>query len=413
MASAVVRLADRVLRPTPETKRTEVARESYLTWTYSIPGYEKLLTSAGFSHLQVYWCYPSYNLPRFSGRLDDATSLKEFSSWILRRGGQDLTMHKRFLATILAKSPKVLSQLLSLLFWPNVLLFAFKNRVPDSLPGLGPLRSGVRMSGADRLDASVSFLHLSKGEILSLLRVPRYLDSNIEANEGAIRIGSRFLSLRGENLERGRAFRKHSSSDNKSLLRWLRDFQARPPMTTADSGFLERELRGLFDAAEYALLPAELQRSLLDETSALIRDSLGRKMRVVPEHGDLWTANLLVLASGDVRAIDWEFYRPQGLDTFDFLFFTITAMAIGSDPISSFWENLRGHGPYSKIASDNIRAFCADEGLTPTDLGRWVPYVLLRCIVRHSPLATNWSESYAVFRAILESWFRRDHGILR
>jgi len=135
-------------------------------------------------------------------------------------------------------------------------------------------------------------------------------------------------------------------------------------------------------------------------------------MRIVPEHGDLWTANVLVLASGEVFALDWEFYRPEGLDTFDFLFFTITAMATGRNPIKSFWSNLDGRGSYSKIASDNVKSFCTFSAQSPMGLGKWIPYTLFRCISRHSPLGANWSEIYPVFRAILEDWYRRDHGIL-
>ena len=251
VASLFVRYADRFFRLPPESKRTEVARQKYLTWTYSIPGYARLLSSAGFSQVQVFWCYPSYNLPRFSGRFDDANSLREFSAWILRRGGQDLPVYKRVLATILALSPEAFTQALSWLFWPNVFLLAFKNRVPDSPASLLPFRSGVRMGGADRMDGSVSFLQLSKGQISRFLRISRVPTEKGEPDDGSVAIGSRFLSIRRENIQRGRAFRKHSVNDNRSLLRWLSEFQTRSPMLNANSAFLEGELNGLFDTIEY------------------------------------------------------------------------------------------------------------------------------------------------------------------
>src|SRR5207249_4415285 len=60
VAGAVVRLADFLLRPSSTTKRSPVTRGRYLTWTYTIPGYLKLLRAAGFRHVEAYWCYPSY-----------------------------------------------------------------------------------------------------------------------------------------------------------------------------------------------------------------------------------------------------------------------------------------------------------------------------------------------------------------
>ena len=321
-------------------------------------------------------------------------------------------MHKRLLATILATSPKGVSQLLSRLFWPNILLFGFRNRIPDSLGPISQLLSGVRMGGADRQDGTVSFLQLSKGEILSLIRIPRNPEPKAPADSDALSIGSRFLSVRSENVQRGRAFRKHSLRDNRSLVRWLANFQTQPPPKIATEGFLERELVGSFAAPEYYTLSSQVQHALVRGAPELLQESLARNMRIVPEHGDLWTGNVLVLSSGEVRALDWEFYRPEGLDTFDFLFFTITSMATGRDPIKSFWGNLDGRGSYSEIASDNVKSFCTFSAQSAVGLGKWIPYTLFRCISRHSPLGANWSEKYPVFRAILEDWYRRDHGIL-
>src|SRR5207245_4755948 len=79
VAAGLVRICDRLLRPSVTAKRSTLAGGRYLTWTYTIPGYIRLLRRAGFQHVEVYWCYPSYNLAKFSGSLRDRESVAEFA----------------------------------------------------------------------------------------------------------------------------------------------------------------------------------------------------------------------------------------------------------------------------------------------------------------------------------------------
>jgi len=72
MASAWLKIAKR------DVYRTRRAFASYRTYTYSPPGYTKLLRQAGFDNVEIYWVFPGYNEPLTSGRLSDNRSIIEY-----------------------------------------------------------------------------------------------------------------------------------------------------------------------------------------------------------------------------------------------------------------------------------------------------------------------------------------------
>src|SRR5205823_12449110 len=109
----------------------------------------RLLEEIGFDWVEVYWCYPSYNHPRFSGPLTSDDSPQEFARWILQMSGPELPIHKRMIAEILAKSPGFVSAFLSRVFWPNIILIAHRSaRVFDEAPL--PIRNSIKLSGQSR-----------------------------------------------------------------------------------------------------------------------------------------------------------------------------------------------------------------------------------------------------------------------
>jgi len=295
--------------------------------------------------------------------------------------------------------------MLSRSFWPNVLFFAYKHaplrREGDSLP----IYSEIKMSGPDRMAATVSSIRLDRGRLVGIRRFTRFPVAANGSPEGGSRVvGPHVFGMRDEKIVKARPMHKYSMSDNAAVIDWLLRFQNRAAHHPVDLDSFMRELVRLRGTAEYRSFGSKLRHDL-DGACLSLEEFIGEQgPRAVPEHGDLWLRNVLVSLEGGIEVIDWDFSRDQGNEVFDFLYFTLTNMLSGASPVSEFWNNVRGHGPYSRFAAANCRRFSRATGIPVPQLVQWVPYVLLRVVVRQSPRGDSWSPSYILFRPILEEW---------
>ena len=413
MAAGLVRLGDLLLRPSLTTKRSALARGRYLTWTYTIPGYLRLLRRAGFQHVEVYWCYPSYNLAKFSGSFADRESVAEFAKWTIDSGGRAIAVHKRLLAETLARSPRMISQFLAWSFWPNILLFASQQKPENPAEATIPMSDGIKMGGPHRRQGTVSSLKLKRGKLTRLTRFSRFpLDSNRSENGLVERVGPLTFHVEQAKVKEARAFDIFSRRDNQKLLDWLDGFQNPGSRERLDGTFLSQELEALSLSREFASFNTELRDRLNSDFEGLLGHLKAADYRDVPEHGDLWYGNILVEPNGEISVIDWEYSRPHGVQPFDFFYYLITSMMAGQDPVISFSSNLGGEGPYSSIAKSNLDDFSRRHGWARGDLMTWITYVLVRSVVQHSPRERGWSPSYVTFMEILERWPFTDTKIL-
>lgn len=133
----------------------------------------------------------------------------------------------------------------------------------------------------------------------------------------------------------------------ESIARWLERFWTATALTPRplDAQMLAEHVeQPLLDAR--SLLGADLlPDDLLNSTLHSARAHLGRSVRLVAEHGDLWVANLLVAdhGGGDGQAlgvIDWEYFSPRALPGFDPLLFC-TAYATNFPWRPFGWLDLR------------------------------------------------------------------------
>ena len=413
VAAGLVRLGDLLLRPPLTTKRSALARGRYLTWTYTIPGYVKLLRRAGFRYVEVYWCYPSYNLAKFSGSLADRESVAEFAKWTIESGGRAIAVQKRLLAEALAYSPRLISQCLAWSLWPNILLLASQEKRGAQAGGMIPISDGIKMSGPHRHQGTVSSMKLKRGKLTRLTRFSRFpLHADQSEGSGVERVGALTFQVEHADVKEARAFDIFSRQDNRKLLDWLEGFQNAASRDRLDRTFLATELAYLESSREFASFSSRVKARVRSDFEGLLGHLKAADYRVVPEHGDLWYGNILVEPSGEISVIDWEYSRQHGVQPFDFFFHLITSMMAGQDPVASFSSNLDGEGPYSTIAKSNLDDFSRRQHLATGDLTNWITYVLVRATVQHSPRQRGWSPSYVSFREILEKWPFADHRIL-
>jgi ubiquinone/menaquinone biosynthesis C-methylase UbiE len=120
-----------------DTSNRENKKEwrGYRTYTYSIKGYNSLLSEAGFK-FKSYWAFPSYNHPMFSARLNDRVALKGFVQYFGPRFVQNFGPWTRRFKRIFSLIGKFDSRILSLIanaMAPSFLFYCYKNEIQESI----------------------------------------------------------------------------------------------------------------------------------------------------------------------------------------------------------------------------------------------------------------------------------------
>jgi len=388
----------------------------YDTYTYSVRGYRSLLREAGFSSLEFYWAYPSYNYPKFSAKLQDGDAYSFLARYHHRRFGE-MALWKRLASLVGSILPPMILRLVCPLIWGSFLIFAWKDFRPESLEEeiARRLRAGsfLRMSGGDGPCSNIKLIALERGEIQSVSRLERFMRiEHLETEEQLLRkyagVDSERNSLGtfaffAEKPILGRPCRMHNLADNERAIRWLLKFQDE----TTSGQFTEIEARREHEELTQALLRSKLSSPLVEQTLGQIEELahllIENSVPKCSEHGDFGPGNILISDGGKVSVLDWEFYRDSGNPIFDFCFFTVTNCARGRAEVS-FCKNLSGLGPYSRIMRNTAGMFCAHRRL-PADVVRLgIPYVLSRCISRHSVYSNMPSPELYRYRRLLMLW---------
>jgi ubiquinone/menaquinone biosynthesis C-methylase UbiE len=121
------------------SRENEKEWRGYRTYTYSIKGYNSLLSEAGFI-FKSYWALPSYTNPLFSARLNDRIGLKGFVQYLGPRFGPRFLQYfgpkARTFKGIFSVSAKFDSRILSLIanaLAPSFLFYCYKNEIQESI----------------------------------------------------------------------------------------------------------------------------------------------------------------------------------------------------------------------------------------------------------------------------------------
>jgi hypothetical protein len=113
-------------RDTSNRENEKEWRGGYRTYTYSIKGYNSLLSEAGFK-FKSYWAFPSYNKPLYSARVNDRVALKGFVQYI-----GPLIRFKKLLSIIEKFDSRILS-LIANAMAPSFLFYCYKNEIQESI----------------------------------------------------------------------------------------------------------------------------------------------------------------------------------------------------------------------------------------------------------------------------------------
>ena len=387
----------------------------YDTYTHSAGAYESLLKEAGYHQADIFWTYPSYNYPKYAARLRDGNGYSFFAHHHYTNYS-DMGLYKRiaaFIGTLLPAA--VLGRILPLV-WPNYLIFAWKDFRPetieDAIAETAHAKSLLRMSGRDATCSKISFVALERGRARSFLKFRRCLQNkNLEAEEKLLNMHAAVkftkeshngMTFFNEEPVSGRPCGFHSVEDHQRAIRWLLEFQdktAAQSLTSDDIRHEKAEIEATLSKVESSSVADEA----LSQSQALMNLLVSKHVPKCSEHGDFWPNNILISRTGKIAVLDWEFYKTLGNPIFDFCFFIINS-SIRPEGEKSFYLNLLGTGPDSAAISKNINIFCTHKCLPLEAFLCGMPYVMSRCIVRHSIYSTTYSPMSYQYSRLLKLW---------
>lgn len=109
------------------------------------------------------------------------------------------------------------------------------------------------------------------------------------------------------------------------ISRWLGEFHNAMGTTNVviNSEFVQKQfIRPLSSFKSTNILDREELRYLarIEDIASSLK---GESLMMPPVHGDLWGGSLLWGLDKGLHVIDWEFFEPQGLPLYDFLYFAV------------------------------------------------------------------------------------------
>jgi len=406
-------------------------QNSYRTYTYTGPGYEKLLREAGYQHSKLYWSL-DYNLPLFAGRVKDPQSVTFFARHVKSNmGGDKQTIIERLLLSLVPWLPDFLVEGMVLLFSPSYLIYAYPGQTVASLESevaaLGNCGSFLRRSGAGSKNAKINYFLLRDGHMESVAKFPRFRDSTtqLEKEESLMALHN---DLAIEKHEIGgvtvftepdlRAVRCKLDDrvDMNKALRWLMAFQEETRNGLWAPAALEEEMtdlqRYIGETARH--LAVDTRRRVEGDLEMFREQATRMGLDKVSEHGDFCTWN--ILKSGErIHVVDWEFYRAEGNPLFDFCFFLMVNVGEASfrkrglrDAFykNELYRNLTGKGKHSETVRHLLSEYLEGTGFPPQTVFCGMTYMMSRCLRRYDPRFGNWTANYDAFTDHLEMWSR-------
>ena len=364
----------------------------YYTYTHSYGGYDSLLKAAGFGPVRIYWTYPTYNYPKFAGSIDDDEGFRFLFQYNLSH--YEMNYLKRIACVIGQHTPNRILRRICAMFWPSYLIFAWKEHRPSTMEAelarVMGAESIVRLSGRDAPCANVSFIALEHGptRYAKLSRCPGNM--RLENEEQLLSTYANLVPSKDQigkfqvythKAIDGKLCSPRSIRDCELTIDWLLKFQERTaltPLSHADAKAEQSEMSlqlsklGIGSNCRYAL----------EKTNDLMTDLTTSGMTKCSEHGDFWPDNILIRNGSELAVFDWEFFRPSGNPLFDAGFFVI---ALASTPtINAFVANMSGSGAYSQVIERTVKMYSSRKRLSARTVLLGIPYVVLRCIIRHS-----------------------------
>lgn len=413
-----------------EKRLYEKKVNAYRTYTYTLPGYLKLLRKAGFSKVDFYWT-SNYNYPKFSGNVSDSSSfnfyLKTKRAWRIR--GKPFKMRDRIYLSLPQGLQKILFTIGIQLF-PFFLIFAYKGHKGQTFESQllktvsAEKMSHLRVSGSDYDNSSIMYflINTATNDLHSVVKIPRFRQGSKALDEKETRLSVfndfSFKTIRVEGtpvyIEKKIPYTRMeilNPRHNFLALKWLINFQNKTEKGFLSSEDLNSDCSLLSEYLSLMKLDKELKRKIEDDLMQLFSYLGVKKVPKTSEHGDYCAANILIKGR-NVFVVDWEDYKDSGNPLFDFGFFLITnSKSTESSVYESFYRSFTGKGQYSSILKGIAKRFLNEKNLDTETLNLVIPYTLVRFIRDHDPRFRRWKYNFAVFHRLLESWYKRSKEI--
>jgi len=419
LADIAVRFFRKAAGSYEQKERMEEKWKDYRTYTYSFIGYEKMLKEAGFYNLELYWSFPSYNYPKYAGKLQDNQSFPFFLKHLHEIAWADTSRFRKFILDFALTLPSSLIASMWNIFSPSFLIFAYKDRRGASfetklLNSEHNVQSFLRASGGSGTTSKVNYLLIKSGKLHSVAKFSRFQEGfrNLKEEETLVQrfndLSVKQLNVMGLNVfveskVIGKRCEFYNLSHNLKAWEWLMQFQRKTRNSILPFEELEKEVMNLSALLPEINISEEVRLGIRRKLDVFLKSLDGLPLEKCAEHGDFWLGNIFVDNNERVYVIDWEYYRENGNPLFDCGFFLILNSS-GKANQEYFRENLSGCGKYSPILKNLTVNICQEKQLPLEVIFYNITYVLLRCIRRYHSNLGNWAVNFKAYVDLLTVW---------
>jgi SAM-dependent methyltransferase len=366
-------------------------RGGYRTYnTYSIKGYNSLLSEAGFK-FKSYWAFPSYNKPLFSARLNDRVALKGAVKYIGPGSVQYIGSGRGMFERIFSIIEKFDSRILSLIanaITPCFLFYCYKNEIQESIDDI--ITDAAQLMSYCTTGDGYNIKYLlyddrDGGTPSKVAQVRRYSNKVPQIipyfnKEEAPSAKQPQESIWFEDWLPGRRLNPASLEEAMLTVEWLFDFQNKTRTTKMTQEDVSLEIadirRGLSNLPIFDTIEEDIEKWLNDY------QILSQKLNIVKsaQHGDFWRGNILFdPKTKQLYVIDWELYKENSNPLYDFVYFVAMAMGLPNGSADDFRNNLSGRGIFSPALKALI-ARAKEHFGAEFDLNILIPYAFLRYV---------------------------------
>ena len=306
-----------------------------------------------------FWVLPSYDIPYYSGEINDNVALKGFfrnlSIFIAAiRGGRRQGKIKEMILSLFRNLNYPFIKPIVKKFSPSFVFCCWKKDNLNSLENWIKEETGyqnfIRMSRHEKI---LYLLLNTKGEIEKGVYFKRYgyeMPNEIKFFE------RKFPNVKPPSERiwivdwlKGRAANPENENEVIAIIDWLGKFQKKTKLGIMSKNDAIREttfIRKGLEHFEYE--NTDKYYKLLEQYEKYIEKN---QINMTPVHGDFWFPNILYdHETNNINVIDWEDYSEKGNPYEDFIWFLCNFMGLSSvDPILKFRKCLAGHGEISKI----------------------------------------------------------------
>jgi SAM-dependent methyltransferase/thiamine kinase-like enzyme len=425
LADMVVRRSNRNKEDYTRDKRVSGRARSYRTYTYTVSGYRQLLRDTGFPVDRVYWT-GSYNLPKYSGPIDDGSYPFFVRKVKPRRTNSHGSVGARLKGIATGLTPGPILAVANSLLTPSYLIYAYKRQrgtpFEDELLGPSSGRTSRLMMGSGHGKSSKMTYFVAEGmDLKTVMKFARFRagDERLDEEERrlaehcGVRISKEIVdgvTVHHEPPLSGRPMDPNDPEQLRMATEWLLGFQTNNDRGTLDVDLVESEIETCSRAVEAASLEKEQAKEILDSVRRFASDLRETGIHACAEHGDFFFGNVLIDDARRVSVIDWEFYKDSGMPLFDFSFSMIACATSGTNP-EGLVALLDANDERGRRLRAEIEEYARKKGIPAKLVFDSIPCVILKCMARESGSEGHYHLRGDYYGSLLRTWMRSAKGV--